>query len=150
MADDIVQGMSALVDNLNRMPLDLSIMKNIIVRCLRLGALPIQNRASELAPVYQGQTRIFQRRRGKVFRFVVGQVRDSMTTVVSDQTATGAVAKIGPAKVGFYGAFDEYGTAHQPARPWLRRAWDEKIDEAVAIIEYEMGRQIEKELAKAS
>lgn len=148
-SDEYVTGLSDLVDRLNTLPLALGAQKNIIVRALRAGAVPIENRAHELAPVYQGLER-FQMRRKKQYLLVPGQLRESMMTTVSDQTATGAVAKIGPGRPGFYGAFEEFGTDRQLAKPWLRPAFDEKLAEAVAIIGYTIGSEIEKELRKAA
>ncbi len=144
--DEEIRGLSALVDNLNTMPLKLGTQKNIIVRALRAGAEPIENRASQLAPVYEGPIKI-QKRHGKTFTLVPGKLKQGMTTTVVDQTATGAVARIGPVKGAFYGSFDEFGDSRQPARPFLRPAFDEKLHEAVAIIGYVVGSEIEKAMA---
>lgn len=47
---------------------------------------------------------------------------------------TGVVA-VGPSMHSFYGAFAEFGTAHQQAKPWMRPAWDQSIDGAMATFE---------------
>jgi HK97 gp10 family phage protein len=46
---------------------------------------------------------------------------------------------VGPAKgditAAYYGKFSEYGSVHEPARPWMRPAFDESKDKAYKIIE---------------
>lgn len=106
--------------------------KNVIARALRAGAEPIREEAGRRAP------------RGDE----APHAADTMTTVVSDQTAEGAIAKVGPSKAGFYLSFHEWGTAHMSAQPFLRPAFDEKQDEALKLVGEELGRQIEKEMAK--
>lgn len=142
-----IQGLNGLVEKLNALPLALGTQKNIIARALRAGAEPIENRASELAPIYEGPIKV-QKRRGKSFTLVPGKLKKTMMTVVADQTATGAVARIGPARGAFYGVFEEFGAYGKPGDSFLRRAYDEKLDEAVAIIGYKIGAEIEKELAR--
>lgn len=114
--------------------LPLALQKNLIVRALRKGAEPIRERATELAP--DDPTTPGSR------------IRESMSITVSDQTATGAIARIGPTRAGFVGIFAEIGTAHQIADPFLQPAFDQKIDEAYRILGEELGSSIEKEFAK--
>jgi HK97 gp10 family phage protein len=80
---------------------------------------------------------------------IPGKLKQGMMTVIAEQTATGAVAKVGPVRGAFYGMFEEFGTARQPQQSFLRRAFDEKLDEAVAIIGYNIGLEIEKEMSKS-
>jgi HK97 gp10 family phage protein len=41
----------------------------------------------------------------------------------------------GDVSVAYYGKFSEYGTVHEPARPWIRPAFDESKEEAYQKIE---------------
>lgn len=146
-SEEYVTGLSDLVDRLNQLPLALGTQKNIIARNLRLGSMVIRDEASRLAPVYDGFVRV-QKRRGKAFTLVPGKLRDTMLVVVKDQTATGATAWIGVAAGAWYGSKEEFGTGRQAATPFLRPALDAKIDEAVAVIGYGIGSDIEKQMAK--
>lgn len=47
----------------------------------------------------------------------------------------------------FYASFYEYGTRHQPARPFMRQAFDENTDRSMSIAISEIKRGIE-EVAK--
>jgi len=127
MAD--IQGMDELLRGLADVD-SLVKQKNIIARTLRKAAEPIRARAEELAP--DDPTTPGSR------------IKENMMVTVSDQTAEGAVAKIGPSRKGFFGQFAEFGTAHQPAEPFLRPAFDEKLEEATGIIREELRDQIER------
>ena len=133
MSEDI-HGLSQLVNNLNDLPLALGTQKNLIVRALRAGAEPIRARAAEMAP--DDPTTPWSR------------IKENMMITVSDQTANGAVAKIGPSRKGFVGQFSEWGTSRQSAKPFLKPAYDEKLDEAVRIIGETLADGIEKEMKK--
>lgn len=124
----VVEGMQKLLDSMEALPL--TMQRRIIVRALREGSKPIELLAEHLAPRDEGQ------------------LAESMSTEVSEQTADGAVAKIGPSRKGFYGFIQEEGLAHNPAQPFLRPAFDEGQQEAVHRIGVTLGDEIEKELKK--
>jgi HK97 gp10 family phage protein len=48
----------------------------------------------------------------------------------------------------FYGKFSEYGSSHEPARPWIRPAFDESKDEAYQKIEEVVFNGIESAFKK--
>lgn len=48
----------------------------------------------------------------------------------------------------FYGKFDEYGTSHQVAHPWMRPAAENSAAEAVTVTAVNLGAGIEAEWAK--
>lgn len=61
-------------------------------------------------------------------------LRDDM--VISNakgDTGTVAVA-VGPSRKGYYGSFQELGTAHIPARPFVRPAFDQQASAALVLI----------------
>jgi HK97 gp10 family phage protein len=55
---------------------------------------------------------------------------------------------IGAAKRGkeaaFWGLFQEFGTAHHPAQPWLRPAWDATKDQVRDALGDELWKAIER------
>src|SRR5262245_45423658 len=60
----------------------------------------------------------------------------------------GARAKIGPSKKSFYGLFQERGTKHQRAYPFLRPALDEDGPKAQQVMERRILAGIEAEATK--
>lgn len=58
-----------------------------------------------------------------------------------------AVVQIGPTVQHFYGYFSEFGTAHEPARPWFRPAFDSKSGAAFALYASTIWVQIRKAAA---
>lgn len=132
MADEIVEGLQSLLDDLGQLPLTMG--KTLIVRALRKASGPIEKRIAELAPddPETGGS----------------QIRENIDTNVTEQTATGAIALIGPTKAGFPAGFSELGTAHQPATPFIGPGFAETIDEAMGLLEKELGDSIEKALKK--
>lgn len=75
---------------------------------------------------------ILHRRSGELQKNIkIGKVRKSKSGTYSQV--------IGPAKgdisKAYYGKFSEYGSSHEPARPWMRPAFDESKEEAYQKIE---------------
>lgn len=131
MADEDIHGLQDLLKSMDNLPLVMQ--RTLIVRALRKGAEPIEERASQLAP--DDATTPGSR------------IRDNMMTTITDQTADGAIAKIGPSRKGFVGGFQEFGTAYHAAQPFLRPAFDEKQEEAIRIMGQELAEGIAKELS---
>lgn len=123
-----IEGLDELLKKLDQLPL--SAAKLYIARALRKGAEPIREEAANRAPRGDGAPHL----------------ADTMITVISEQTATGATARVGPSKRGFYGLFQEIGTSHHRAQPFLLPAYYAKVDEAVTIIGKELSESIEKEM----
>lgn len=126
---EAVEGMQELLAKLGTLD-SLVMQKKIVARAVRAGAEPIRARAEELAPV------------------LTGTLRESMMITVAEQTATEAIGKIGPARKGFYGTFEEFGTAYIAADPFLRPAFDEERDAALKIIGETLASEFEKAFAK--
>ncbi len=114
MAD--LEGFDELIDTLQEMEIPLGDKRKLLAKSLRAGAQPILNQARSNAP------------------FVTGHLVSSLAIEVTDQSAEGAEARVGVKDPGFYGRFEERGTAHQPARPWLGPAFDDRLDEAYDIV----------------
>ena len=120
-----VHGLDELMKKLDQLP-SLVSAKNAIARALRKGAEPIRVRAEELAPRDEDQ------------------LAESMMITVTEQSATGAIAKIGPSRKGFHGHFQEFGTADHAAQPFLRPAFDEQQEEALRIVGENLAAEIER------
>lgn len=88
----------------------------LLERAAKAGAILIRDRAADLAPT--GET---------------GRLQDSMIVVTrrSENTKDAVVTRIGPAKGGFYGLFQEIGTAHHTPQPFLLPAYEETKDDAL-------------------
>ena len=92
----------------------------------------------------------------KTMKRKVYQVLHRRSGDLEENIKTGKVRKlrngvysqvIGPAKgditKAYYGKFSEYGSSHEPARPWMRPAFDESKEEAFQKIEQVMSDGIE-------
>jgi HK97 gp10 family phage protein len=121
------EGGEALAKTLNSLPDAYS--RKVILAALKEGGEPIRAMAAQLAPL--GETE---------------NLSENMTISVTNQlgsTAGGrwrardetehAVA-VGPSKHEFYGLFQEYGTVHHGAQPFLRPAFDAQGQTALTII----------------
>lgn len=130
--EEIVEGMADLLASMEDLPL--ALQKNIIVRSLRKAGEPIAEEIERRAPDDPETPG--------------SRIAKNIKVQVSDQTATGAVARIGPTSAGFPAIFTEAGSAHQAARPFIGPAFESKKEEAVGILGEELGDQIEREFAK--
>ena len=130
MAEEVV-GLQDLLKKLEDLP-SLVSAKNAIARSLRKGAEPIRVEAGRMAPRSDEAPHL----------------ADTMVIQVSEQTADGAVAKIGPSKKGFYGTFQEFGTINHSAQPFLRPAFDARQSEALKIVGEVLAAEIEKAMKK--
>lgn len=132
MANERVQGLQHLLDKMEG--LKLNMQKTLIVRALRKACAPIKEAAEEAAPDDPNTAG--------------SRIRDNIIIVVSEQTAHGSIAKIGPARRGFMGRFHEHGTKFMARRPWLEPAFDRAKPEALRILGQTLAEGIETELRK--
>ncbi|MCG8670208.1 MAG: HK97 gp10 family phage protein [Pseudomonadales bacterium] len=56
--------------------------------------------------------------------------------------------RVGISREAFYGMFPELGTRHQPAQPYLRPAWEEKKEEALATLVKKLAAELQKNAKK--
>ncbi len=130
MSEFVVQGLDGLLRRMEDLPYRMQ--KVIIVRALRKGAEPIRVRAQELAPTDPDHAE--------------HPLKEGMMITVSDQSADGATAKIGPERKAFYGGQQEFGNIHHGAQPFLRPAFDEKLQAALDGVGGILAEEIEKAL----
>ena len=148
--DKLERGLLALPDEIAR---------KVAQDSVRKGAVIIQREAQARAPVQAGDRvhRISTSKRAKKYSKgrKPGFLRASILVRLNRAATTAGsplVYSIGWSKDAYYGLFQEFGSRHQPARPFLRPAADSKFEEAVAAIGADMGPRIEaaaKKLAGA-
>ena len=99
--------------------------KRVLKRAARAAAEPVIQRAGQLAP----------RRRGEL----AGSIVAKRARIEEGR----AVVDVGPDSDHFYGLFQEFGTGHHRAQPFLRPAVDETEHEAQAaaraVVREELG-----------
>ena len=74
---------------------------------------------------------------------LTGKLRDSINIGKVRKGKTGTYSQITGPRGEWYGKFSEFGTSKEPARPWLRPAFDESKEEAFQTIEKVMSDGIE-------
>lgn len=131
------EGGEELARTLRALPEALTV--RLVRAVLKEAAEPMRLRMARLAPHEPGAP----------------DLRDSMTISVANRigsTAGGrwraredrheqAVA-VGPSKDAFYGIFQEYGTVHHGAQPFMRPAFDAIAPESLAIIRRALWREL--------
>lgn len=120
-----------------------------VLRRIGIKALtPVKDLAAELAPIDADPANTPKRPPGTLKRsYTVG-------TKLNRRQAR-MVRKEGKSSVEVYagtndraGIVTEFGTAHSRAQPHLRPAWEARQDEALAIVQTELGGEIDKAAAR--
>lgn len=125
-------GFQEMIDALDNMGKD---GDKIIKEALKEGAKPILEAMKRRVPVK------------------TGKLKQNIKTGTVRKGRNGSWSQvIGPAKgdisVAYYGKFSEYGTSKQPARPWMRPAFDESQDKAYQTMETIIQDGIERSFNK--
>lgn len=134
-------GGEELAERLNALPMALSV--DIRIKALIQAAEPMRSKAEQLAPrsrlskPHLGDNIIIQ----KVTR--VGSTEGGRWAQTEGDEAWVAV---GPSKAFFYGIFQEYGTVHHGAQPFMRPAFDTGSELAVQILAGELWAAIRNAL----
>lgn len=89
--------------------LDARTSRAILAQIVVAAAEPVRAVAAQKAPI--GQT---------------GRLAGEMTTELLESKTRRASAGVGPHQDAWYGRFQEYGTVHHAAQPFLRPAYDEQ------------------------
>jgi len=130
------KGFQEMIDTLDNMGKD---GENIFKKSLDEGAKPV------LSAMKRKVYSILHRRSGELQRNIkIGKVRKLKDGVYSQVIGIlkGDISSV------FYGKFSEYGSSHEPARPWQRPAFDESKDEAYQKIEQELADGIDNAFKK--
>ncbi len=127
-----VEGLRELDKALGELPK--ATARSTLVRVLRKAAVPIQKAAELKAPKLTNRlakniviSTKLSRREKKRFP------RDSFAEV-----------HVGPHAKVTYDSFVEFGTDDTPAQPFMRPAWEQEKENALAIVKNELGGEIEK------
>lgn len=105
-----------------------AVRRQLLTKATKAGAELIQKRAEELAPRDTGQL-----------------AESELVRIDSSQSsAAEVVAKIGPSKDSFYGFFQEFGTAHHAAQPFLKPALEQTQAKAIEVSGEIVGEGLEK------
>jgi len=156
-----VEGLKELEKNLKQF--SKGVGRNILKRALAGAAKPIRDAAVRLAPVDTGELRDSIGISDKVINNVgkaeyaaimrAGGTKDEALAALRSARRSAKAAKstveiyVGTAVP--YSIPVEFGTAHSAARPFLRPAWDENKDLALANIKDELSIEIGKAAARA-
>lgn len=137
-----IKGLKELDNLLTQLPRQVA--RKEMAAALRAGAVKIRQAAKARAPVRQASHAIaIRRRRGPANKGrMPGFLRASIgirTLRTAREAAPHIVVTVGRA---FYGMFSEFGTKHQPARPWLRPAAESAAGAAFAAIKETLVRRI--------
>ncbi len=117
----VIQGIEQLESKLAE--LERVVRRKMLTVALKEAAEITRARAADLAPVLKELDKRREAGRLKAHEIVsVSQQSDSNTAVV----------RVGPDKTAFYGLFEEIGTAHATADPFLGPAYEETKEEVLA------------------
>ena len=128
-----LRGAAELARLLDAMPRKLS--KVLLVRALRKGAQRLQREMRSRAPKRSDAQTKAGRKPGHLRRNIrvrSAQGRGDSAPAVDVYLSKGA----------FYGKFLEFGTSRQPARPWMRPAYDAEIQAAIDDISAQLGKEV--------
>lgn len=108
--------------------------------------MPILKAARARAPVRQrGTIKGLSETKGRLPGYLRASIRRA---VKKEPDANGSMTVgVGASRAAFYWMFQEFGTRHQPARPFLRPAFDAQAPTALGIVGRKLGEGIEREAA---
>lgn len=111
---------------------------------LRKGAKLIAGSARPLAPMHDGPYPPHRVDRAP------GTLRKTIKVRAIKRTRKGVGVRVSDYYTGqgYYGAFQEYGTKHQKATPYLRPSFDKHKGEAVTLLKAEIKSAVEVAFAK--
>lgn len=112
----VIQGIDQLESKLAE--LERSVRAKLLRTALKEAAELTRARAAELAPVLTGKLK----------------AHEIVSVATSQSNSNTAVVRVGPDRQAFYGLFDEIGTAHMTAQPFLGPAFEETEDAVLAAM----------------
>lgn len=120
-----------------------SVSRSVQLAALKRGAEPIRDMAESLAPIDEqsGPPHLAD-------NIIIATARTSHLD--AEGLFDKAAVYIGPAVKFFWGYFQEFGTVKQPARPFMRPAFDSQRGLSLQIIASELWASIKKRLGVKS
>lgn len=123
--------------------LDEKVQRRLSRRAVRKAAEPVLQKAKAAAPVLTGTLCD-----SLVIKTKAGDGSISARVVADDRLHMKAQGKKATGRELFYGLFAEFGTSRQPARPFMRPAFDSQRESSVSTIKGELQAGIEREARK--
>lgn len=135
-------GADELNKTLKQLPKELS--QKVYMQSLRKGAVLMRDAAKERAPYGSDfEKRSYARKKKGVATTHFVKLRDEIRITVTTKTdiSFAVAVHVGAA---YWGMFQEYGTSHQAARPWLRPAFDATAELSINTIGQALGAGVER------
>jgi HK97 gp10 family phage protein len=133
-----VEGLSEINQVLKQLPE--RVQKNTLQRSVNAGGRVILKAVKAKAPRHEGKQSPASKRYGTLFKNLRMRAMSKLRA-----GARGVRIFTGDA---FWSRFFELGTSHQPARPFMRPAFDESAGEAVGKMRDTLAEGVEREAAK--
>jgi len=147
-----VSGAAQLAATLRELPE--SVRRRTLLKVLRVAAEPMRARAAQLAPRSTrrlsgtgGDDEHLADHIGISVATRIGSVAGGQWQAVDEFQAAVAV---GPTRGFFYGLFQEYGTTHHGARPFMRPAFDGQGDTSLDLIRRGLWAEIDRRVRASS
>lgn len=125
-----IEGERTIIRNLEDLPRRLT--RDNLLRVARVGAEPIRARASALAPHAPGKPDLRD-------NIIIEDLKPGTSLVARAQVGVA----IGPNLQGFYGFFQEVGTRHHSAQPFMRPAFDIEWAKSMDLMRVELWATIQ-------
>ncbi|SRR6266481_3203201 len=125
-----IEGLEELEQKLQQLAPDIA--KRAVRKSVRAGIEVFQEAISENAP----------RHTGHLAESI--NIKLSVTGGDRDDTTGGIIGITGPSKDAFYGVFQEYGTAREPAQPFVAPAYEENKDKVVEVFVETLKDELER------
>jgi HK97 gp10 family phage protein len=152
MAGQLMQMKLLGADELNKtikaLPGELA--KKVYLQSLRKGAVIVRDEAKLRAPYgsdFQKRSYTKKKKGVATTRFV--KLRDEVRITVTTKTdiSFAMAVHVGSA---YWGMFQEYGTTHMAARPWLRPAFEATAEQAINAVGQALGTGVERAAVRLS
>lgn len=139
-------GADQLNKTLKQLPGELS--QKVYMQSLRKGAVIVRDEAKQRAPYgtdFEKRSYVKKKKGVATTHFV--KLRDEIRITVTTKTdiSFAVAVHVGAA---YWGMFQEYGTSHMSARPWLRPAFDATAEQAINTIGQSLGQGVERTAAR--
>lgn len=159
-----IEGLKELEDALLELPK--SVQGNVLKRAAVAAAADFAEHAQRLAPKDKGKlSREIKVAKPKMITAGKGAfaaaMKEGSTPAEAAQAARAAnraaggrgravITRVGPTKAAFYGLFQEFGTAHHAARPFMRPTWDALKNSMLDTMKEALASEIAKAAARAA
>ena len=128
--------------------LPVSIGQKVLIASLRPGANIVKKEAIQRSPAgHRTAVRKLQGKKSKGQVVNYGTIKSNLKTTVTFKSNQGSTIAIHVGKA-FWAMFMEFGTRHQPARPFMRPAFDQVKHRALDKIGATLGKNVEKAALK--